>query len=72
MQAEIRGIALALAPNDTCYIPLAHKQSGGGSGLFDAGLAPDQIKASDALAALKPLLELAGILKIGLTSSSMP
>ena len=65
MQAEISGIALALAPNDACYIPLGHKQSGGGAGLFDAGLAPDQIKASDALAALKPLLESSGILKIG-------
>ncbi|CAN7621066.1 DNA polymerase I [Bradyrhizobium sp. LjRoot220] len=65
MQAEISGIALALAPNDACYVPLGHKQSGGGAGLFDAGLAPNQIKASDALAALKPLLESAGILKIG-------
>ena len=65
MQAEICGIALALAPNDACYVPLAHRQSGDGAGLFDAGLAPDQIKAGDALAALKPLLESAGILKIG-------
>jgi len=65
MQAEISGIALALAPNDACYVPLGHKQSGGGAGLFDAGLAPDQIKPADALAALKPLLESAGILKIG-------
>jgi DNA polymerase I len=65
MQAEICGIALALGPNDACYIPLAHKQSGGGAGLFDAGLAPDQIKAADALAALRPVLESAGILKIG-------
>ena len=24
------------APNDACYIPLGHKQSGGGAGLFDA------------------------------------
>ena len=65
MQAEICGIALALGPNDACYIPLAHKQSGGGAGLFDAGLAPDQIKAADALAALRPMLESAGIRKIG-------
>ena len=57
MQAEISGIALALAPNDACYIPLAHKQSGDGAGLFAAGLAPDQIKAGDALEALRPLLE---------------
>jgi DNA polymerase-1 len=65
MQSDIIGIALALAPNDACYVPLAHKQSGGGAGLFDAGLAPDQLKAGDALAALKPLLESAGVLKIG-------
>jgi DNA polymerase-1 len=65
MQAELCGIALALGPNDACYIPLAHKQSGDGAGLFAAGLAPDQIKASDALDVLKPLLESAGILKIG-------
>src|SRR5712671_580227 len=65
MQAEICGIAMALAENDACYVPLGHKQSGDGAGLFAAGLAPDQIRASDALAALKPLLESAGILKIG-------
>jgi DNA polymerase I len=65
MQAEISGIALALAPNDACYVPLAHKQSGDGVGLFDTGLVPDQIRQSDALEALRPLLESAGILKIG-------
>ncbi len=65
MQAEMSGIALALNPNDACYIPLSHKQSGDGSGLFAAGLAPDQIRTEDALAALRPLLESAGILKIG-------
>jgi len=65
MQAELTGIALALAPGDACYVPLGHKQPGGGAGLFDAGLAPDQIKAADALATLKPLLESVGILKVG-------
>jgi DNA polymerase-1 len=65
MQAEIVGIALALAPNDACYVPLGHKQSGDGAGLFAAGLAPDQIRTADALEALRPLLESAGILKIG-------
>src|SRR5438067_2780471 len=65
MQADICGIALALGPNDACYVPLAHRQSGDGAGLFDSGLAPDQIKVDDALAALKPLLESSGILKIG-------
>jgi DNA polymerase I len=65
MQAEMCGIALALAPNDAAYVPLSHKQSGGGAGLFDAGLAPDQIQPAEALAALRPILESAGILKIG-------
>ena len=60
------GIALALAPNDACYVPLAHKQSGDGVGLFDAGLAPDQIKTGEALDALRPLLESDGILRISL------
>ncbi|MFT4121028.1 DNA polymerase I [Bradyrhizobium sp.] len=65
MQADLCGIALALAPNDACYVPLAHKQSGGGAGLFDAGLAPDQVKPADAIEALRPVLESAGILKVG-------
>jgi len=65
MQAEICGIALAINPNDASYIPLGHKQAGDGAGLFAAGLAPDQIKASEALGVLRPLLESAGILKIG-------
>ncbi|MBW7974574.1 DNA polymerase I [Bradyrhizobium sp. BR 10289] len=65
MQADFCGIALALAPNEACYVPLAHKQSGGGAGLFDAGLAPDQVKHLDAIEALRPVLESAGILKIG-------
>jgi DNA polymerase-1 len=65
MQAEMCGVALALGPNDACYIPLGHKQSGDGAGLFAAGVAPDQIKVSDALDALRPLLESPGILKIG-------
>ena len=54
-----------VAPNEACYVPLGHKKDGGGgSGLFDAGLAADQIAEMDALAALKPLLEDKSILKV--------
>ncbi|QIO36800.1 DNA polymerase I [Bradyrhizobium sp. 1(2017)] len=65
MQADLCGIALALAPNEACYVPLAHKQSGGDGGLFDAGLAPGQVRHADAIEALRPVLESSGILKIG-------
>src|ERR1700712_1897328 len=65
MQAELCGIALALGPNDACYVPLSHKQSGDGAGLFAAGRPADQITTGEALDALRPLLESPGILKIG-------
>ncbi|MVT66166.1 DNA polymerase I [Bradyrhizobium pachyrhizi] len=65
MQGELAGLALALAPNGACYVPLSHRQAGGGAGLFDAGLAPGQIKTAEALAALRPLLESIGIQKVG-------
>jgi DNA polymerase-1 len=65
LKAEICGIALAVRPNDACYIPLTHKQPGSGAGLFDAGLAAGQVEASDALDVLKPLLESPGVLKVG-------
>jgi DNA polymerase I len=65
MQAPLAGIALAVAPNEACYIPLAHNKGGnGGDGLFGEGLDPDQISEQAALAALKSLLEDPGILKI--------
>ena len=65
MQAGLCGFSLALSPNEACYVPIAHKKDGGGDGLFDAGLAPDQIKEADALHALKPLLEDKSVLKVG-------
>ncbi|MGB6797488.1 MAG: 5'-3' exonuclease H3TH domain-containing protein, partial [Xanthobacteraceae bacterium] len=76
MQADLCGFSLALAPNEACYVPLSHRQGGSagggddgaaglGGGLFAGERVADQIKEADALAALKPLLEDAGVLKIG-------
>ena len=67
MQAPLCGIALAVGPNEACYIPLAHRKGGNGEAdnLFGGALDPEQISEADALAALKPLLEERGILKIG-------
>ncbi|KPQ11086.1 MAG: DNA polymerase I PolA [Saliniramus fredricksonii] len=61
--AELVGISLGLPDGRACYIPLQHR---GGSDLFDeTGLVKGQIPLDDALAALKPLLEEPGTLKIG-------
>jgi DNA polymerase I len=70
MQAQLCGFSLALAPNEACYVPLSHRQEGSGGedsrgGLFGGGRAADQIEEKAALAAIKPLLEDFGVLKIG-------
>ncbi len=65
MQATLCGIALAVAPNEACYVPLAHRQGGDKGSLFPGSLAADQMEEGSALAALKPLLENPGVLKIG-------
>jgi DNA polymerase-1 len=67
MQAMLCGVSLALAPNEACYIPIAHRKAGdgGSDGLFAGGIAPGQISETAALDALRPLLEDRGIIKIG-------
>ena len=68
MQAGLCGFSLAVAPNEACYVPLGHEEGGGdgGSDLFapEAKLCEGQIPEEQALAALKPLLEDPGVLKI--------
>ncbi len=65
MRAELVGISLAVTPGRACYIPLIHKASAG-ENLFETGeLAEGQMKAEDALAILKQILEDPAILKIG-------
>ena len=64
MQADIVGFSLAIAPGEACYVPIGHSEAGGD--LFGGGgLLPGQISRQAALAALKPLLEDASLLKIG-------
>jgi DNA polymerase I len=64
MQAQLVGIALAVAPNEACYVPLTHRP-GDSQALFAADLLPDQIAIRAALDALRPMLEDAGVLKVG-------
>ena len=63
MQANLVGVSLATRPGRACYIPLAHTAAGGG--LFGGDRLEGQIDAERALAALKPVLEDASVLKIG-------
>jgi DNA polymerase I len=67
MQATLCGFSLAVAPNEACYVPLAHRKRGdGGDGsLFAGDIAPGQIDERAALAAMQPLLEDPEVLKIG-------
>jgi DNA polymerase-1 len=66
MQAKLVGVSLCVTPGTACYIPLRHTGSAPAGTLDLAGdAAPPQIAIKDALAALKPLLEDPGVLKIG-------
>lgn len=67
--ANLVGVALALAPNEACYIPLAHKNAQSDD-LFAEPNAPaltqlKQIPMAEAMARLKPLLEDPAVLKVG-------
>ncbi|HEX4294664.1 MAG TPA: DNA polymerase I [Rhizomicrobium sp.] len=62
MQAGLCGVSLAVAPGEACYIPCGHRAGGD---LMSSGRdAIVQIAEADLLAALKPLLEEPGVLKI--------
>ena len=66
-RAELVGIAMATGPARACYIPLGHIVTNselelGGARCVDG--APKQIEPDTALAALKPLLENRGVLKV--------
>ncbi len=67
MTAGLCGVSLAVAPGEACYIPCGHRK---GDGLSldlaqDGGEIIAQMKESDVLARLKPLLEDDSVLKVG-------
>ncbi|MDP7242500.1 MAG: DNA polymerase, partial [Rhodospirillales bacterium] len=71
MRARLVGVSLSLDDGRACYVPLAHKASGG-QGSLDLGEsdgadedAPAQIPFEDAVTVLKPLLEDPSVLKVG-------
>ena len=63
MQADLVGVSLATAPGRACYVPIGHRA---GDGLaLDGEAVGEQVPHSEAIAALKPLLENPAVLKIG-------
>jgi DNA polymerase-1 len=63
MQAGICGIALAPAPGQAAYVPVAHRS--GETDLLGSGPVPGQLALDAVLAALGPVLADPSILKIG-------
>ena len=64
MQADLVGLSLAVVPGLACYIPLLHRGEGA-SDLFGGGdLLPGQLPTREVLAALRPVLQDRGILKV--------
>ncbi|WP_062783339.1 DNA polymerase I [Novosphingobium capsulatum] len=59
MRADLVGVSLAVGAGQACYIPLGHR----GTDMFSE--VPRQIPREAALAALKPLLESAAVIKVG-------
>jgi DNA polymerase I len=63
MIAALIGVSLALAPDQAAYVPLGHRNAN--DLLAHGGLAAGQVPEHEALALLKPMLEGAGVLKVG-------
>ncbi|MFL5191718.1 MAG: DNA polymerase I [Microvirga sp.] len=61
-RADLVGFSLALEAGKAAYVPLQHRDE---SDLFGGGLVKGQIPITDALDAIRPLLEDASVLKIG-------
>jgi DNA polymerase-1 len=61
-RADLVGFSLALEAGKAAYVPLQHRDE---SDLFGGGLVNGQIPITDALDAIRPLLEDASVLKIG-------
>ncbi len=64
IRGQMIGIALSTGPGRACYVPVRHA-GGGDQGSFDLSGAPKQMAVKDLIAALKPVLENPGVLKIG-------
>ena len=64
-RADLVGISLSTGPGRACYIPVGHGAPNGDGLDLGGGGRPKQIPLADAVAALKPLLADASVLKVG-------
>ena len=64
IRGQMAGIALSTGPGRGCYVPVRHAGSGE-QGSLALGGAVKQVAVKDLVAALKPVLENPGVLKIG-------
>ncbi|RFB79729.1 DNA polymerase I [Methylovirgula sp. 4M-Z18] len=65
MQAELVGLSLATHAGRACYVPVGHRTAGSGDLFGGNDLIESQLRESDVLARLKPLLTAPSVLKIG-------
>src|SRR6187401_2225327 len=65
MRAGIVGLAFSTGDRQARYVPIGHTGSDTGHDLLSSTSAPDQLTAADVLGQLKPLLEDAGVPKVG-------
>lgn len=65
MRADLVGISLSVETGKACYIPVGHTGPDGDGALSLSGGAPEQLPRAAVLARLQPLLEDAGVLKVG-------
>ena len=67
LEAELCGIALALAPNKAAYVPVGHITGDHAGDMFSEGpeRADGQLTEDEALNILKPMLEAPSVMKIG-------
>ncbi|WP_428245862.1 DNA polymerase I [Ferrovibrio sp.] len=64
-RAELVGVSMSVTPGEACYIPVGHTSPHGDGLDLGGGGRPKQIPLDQVVAALKPLLADASVLKIG-------
>src|SRR6185369_1408149 len=65
VRADIVGFTFTVADRQASYVPVGHESGDGGGDLLSAASRPDQLEVTAVLDRLKPVLEDAGVRKLG-------